>query len=279
MHRGRATAGAAAAALLLVAGCSAAGDGKDASQRTGGLTKDARELEARLARSKDLTYTATYERRGADGTIEELVIAQKLPRSMYRQGGTLLVDDGEKVVSCSKDGGGDRCSEVGSSTDAGVYGAASGVGFAFNPAAVLGLYTTAAVVPGVEVSRSSRDIAGQPSECASLRFTSGDQRGKRFESCTTEDGVVAFWDDGEGSVVTLTNYERDAGDPLFALPAPVGGAQGPAETTTTTKAGSTTTSRPSKSSPASSTSSTARSSSSSSSTPTSTGGPDMVTTG
>ncbi len=277
MHRGRRTAGAVVAAWLLVAGCRAARDVNDAAQGTGDITKDARELEARLARSKDLTYTATYERRGADGTIEELVIARKPPRSMYRQGETLLVDDGEKVVSCSKDGGGDRCSEVGSSTDAGVYGAASGVGFAFNPAAVLGLYTTAALVPGVEVSRSSRDIAGQPSECASLRFTRGSEQGKRFESCTTEDGIVAFWDDGEGSVVTLTKYERDAGDPLFAPPAGVGSPQDPAEGTTSTTAGSTSTSRPSRSS---STSSTSRSSSSSSSsTPTSTGGPDMVTTG
>lgn len=266
---------ATAVAVVVGTGCNAARDIKDAAQGLSNLETNAKELEARLARSKELTYTATYERTGTDGRTEEVVIAQKPPKSMYRQGETLLVDDGQTIFSCSKSDGNDRCEKVGDHTEDGIYGAGLGFGFAFSPAAVLGLYTTAALTPGVEAGKSSRDIAGQRSECVSVRFTEGSEKDKRFESCTTDDGIFSFSDDGEGNVVTLTRYEKDAADSLFALP----DQAGPADSTSTTTGSTTTTTRPSRSSASSTTTSTSRSSSSTTSTSTPTGGPDMSTTG
>jgi len=220
----RRVVGTIVAAAVLTA-CGAAKDIRDAAEGVKNAEKDTKELEARLARSKDLTYTATYEVKATDGKTEEVVVAQRPPKSSYKQGDTQIIDDGQKVISCSKSGGKDECLEVGPHTDAGVYGAGAGLGggfgFAFNPATFVGLYTTAAIVPGVEAGKSSRNIAGQDSECVSIKVTRGSDAGQGFEGCTTNDGIFTYSDDGDGSIVTLRKFEKSADDAEFTPPATV----------------------------------------------------------
>jgi len=243
----------------LVVGCGAARDIKDAANGIKNAEKDSKDLEARLARSKDLTYTATYDVKSKDGKTEQVVLAQKPPKSSYKQGDVQILDDGQKVISCTRDQGKDQCVEVGPHTDAGVYGAGAGVGagfgFAFNPATFVGLYTTAAIVPGVEAGKSTRDVAGQKSECVSIKITRGTDSGKHFEGCTTEDGIFSSSDDGDGNVVTLTKFDKSASDSAFTPPAKVRTQQDMIDdATSTTSERSTTTSRSSSSSSSSSTS-------------------------
>jgi len=233
-----------ASGLMFLAGCSAARDIKDAANGIKNAEKDIKDLEARVARSKELTYTATYEVKNKDGTTEDIVVAQKPPKSAYTQGGTQVIDDGEKVVSCTKRGGKDECQELGPHTDAGLYGAGFGFSFAFNPATFTGLYTAAAILPGVDASKSTREIAGQKSECVSIKATRGSDSGKSFSGCTTDDGIFTYSDDGDGSVVTMKRFDKQADDSLFEAPAPV---RSPADlggvvTSTTSVSGSTSTS-------------------------------------
>jgi hypothetical protein len=258
---------AGASVLVLLVGCGAARDIKDAAEGVKNAEKDTQELEARLERSKTITYSATYERKDKDGKTEEIVIAQKPPKSSYRQGDTQLIDDGQVVASCTKSSGRDECTEVGKHTDAGIFGVGAGFNFAFNPAAFVGLYTTAAIVPGVEAGKSTRDIAGQKSECVSIRATRGSDKGQGLEGCTTDDGIFTFSDDGEGNTVTLTKFEKSADDDLFTPPARVRTAQDRLDDATSSTSRSST-----------SRSSSTSSSSSSSSSSTSTTDPGTTTT-
>jgi len=215
--------GSVVATLVLLGGCGAARDIKDAANGLKNLEKDQKEIEARLARSKDLTYTATYEVKSKDGKTEQLVVAQKPPKSMYKQGDLLLVDNGQRVASCTKEGGKDQCVDVGPHTDAGIYGVGAGAGFAFafNPALFPGLYAAAAIVPGVDAGKSKRDIAGQASECLSIKITRGSEKGQGLEGCTTEDGIFSSYDDGDGNKTTLVRFDKSANDSAFEAPVKV----------------------------------------------------------
>lgn len=270
MGRVMGTIVAAGASAVLIGGCGTARDIKDAAEGLKNAEKDTKELEARLARSKELTYTATYESKSKDGRTEQVVVAQKPPKSSYKQGDTLLIDDGQQVASCTSRDGKDECVEVGPHTDAGIYGVGTGFSFAFNPASFVGLFTTAALIPGVEAGKSSREIAGQKSECVSVKVTRGSDRGEAFEGCTTGDGIFSYSDDGEGNIVTLTKFEKSASDSLFTPPARVRTQQDIIDDATTSTSRATSTSRSSTSS---------SSSSSSSPMSTSSTGPDTTTTG
>ena len=250
----RGTIGAGAAALLLLGGCGAARDIKDAANGLKNAEKDSKELEARVARSKEIIYTATYEIKSKDGKTEQTVVAQKPPKAAYTQGETQLIDDGQRVVTCSKTSGKAECTEVGPHTDAGIYGVGAGFAFAFNPATFIGLYTTAAILPGVEAGKSTRDVAGQKSECVSIKITRGSDSGKSFEGCTTDDGIFTFSDDGEGNVVTMTKFDKQASDSLFTPPAKVRTQQDIINEATSTTEPSRTTSSSSSSTSSSSTS-------------------------
>jgi outer membrane lipoprotein-sorting protein len=222
MRRFMTSIGASALALAFLAGCGAASDIKDAAQGIASAGKDAEELQRKFDLSKTLTFTATYEFKSKDGKTSEVVVSQKPPKASYKQPDSQLIDDGNRLVNCTKSTeGATQCLDVGPHTETGLYGFAgggAGFGFAFNPATFIGLYTTAAIVPGVEAGKDTRDIAGQKSDCVSIKITEGADSGKRFEGCTTEDGVFTFSDDGEGNVATLTKFERSADDSAFVPP-------------------------------------------------------------
>jgi outer membrane lipoprotein-sorting protein len=243
--------------LALLAGCGTASDIKDAAQGIASASKDAQDLQERLDRSKGLTFTATYEFKSKDGKIEEIVVAQKPPKGSYKQTDSQLIDDGTRLISCSKNTDGtQQCLDVGPHTDTGLYGfTGAGSGFAFNPQAFIGLYTTAAILPGVEAGKDTRDIAGQKSDCVSIRITEGTDKGKHYEGCTTEDGVFSLSDDGEGNVATLKRFDRSADDSNFVPPvqpktpddlvreatSTTEGSTGTTESTTSTSEGSSST--------------------------------------
>lgn len=220
MRRVMTSIGGNVLALALLAGCGTASDIKDAAQGIASASKDAQDLQQKFDRSKGLTFTATYEFKSKDGKIDEIVVAQKPPKGSYKQADSQLIDDGTRLISCTKNTDGtQQCLDVGPHSDTGIYGfAGAGFGFAFNPQAFIGLYTTAAILPGVEAGRDTRDIAGQKSDCVSIRVTEGTDKGKHYEGCTTEDGVFSLSDDGEGNRATLKKFERSADDSNFVPP-------------------------------------------------------------
>jgi hypothetical protein len=253
MWRNTSKLACAALAVASLAGCGAANDIKDAAKGLKDASKSSQELQAQLDKAKTLTYTATYDLKDKDGKVTHLTIAQKPPKSLYKQDQTEFVDDGVKTYSCQPgDGGQQQCLELGAHQADGGFAAAGGFTFAFNPATFVGLYEAAAIVPGVDASKSTRDIAGQKSDCYAITSTRGSDKGKKFEGCTTGDGVFSFSDDGDGNVVTLTKYEKSAADSLFVLPAKPQTTQDlidnatsttrPSSTTSTTESSTTTTS-------------------------------------
>ena len=221
MRRFMASIGLSVLALAFLAGCGAASDIKDAAQGIASAGKDAEELQRKFDNSKTLTFTATYDFKSADGKVQEVVVAQKPPKGSYKQADSQLIDDGTRLINCSKDisTGTTTCLDVGSHTENGLYGfTGAGFGFAFNPASFIGLYTAAAIVPGVEAGKDTRDIAGQKSDCVSIRITEGNDKGKKYEGCSTEDGIFSLSDDGQGNVATLKKLERSADDSNFVPP-------------------------------------------------------------
>jgi hypothetical protein len=205
----------------ILSGCgaiNAAKDVKDAAKGLAGASKDAEEFQQKYERSKTLTFSATYTIKKPGSPDETFTIDQKPPKSAYRQPDSSLIDDGTKLYSCTKAEGKDQCTEVGQHTEAGLFGFA-GFGFAFNPAAMPGLFVAAAIAPGVNASKSSRSIAGLQSDCIALNFTAGSDAGKKYEGCTSTDGVLTYSLDTNGSEVTLTRYETSVSDSAFTLPA------------------------------------------------------------
>jgi len=227
-----------ASAIVLVGACSGGGGSGGGAGGVKDAAKDSKDLEARVARSRQITYTAMYEVKGPDTGPEEVVITQRPPKSSYQQGDKQIIDDGLRVASCAMSNGKTECVDGGPHTDAGVYGTGGAFSFAFNPASFIGLYGAAANIPGVDARRSTRVIGGQSSTCVSIKLGAGSDNGKSFEGCTTNDGVFTFSDDGEGNVVTLTKLEKKASDASFTPPAPVRTQQQViSDATSTTSAG------------------------------------------
>lgn len=233
----RLSAVAGASLLLAVAGCDGVREVRDAGAGLDERARSMRDLAATFEGVAKLTYTATYEWRRSDGVNVHPVLAQRPPRSSFRQGDQLLVDDGQRLVHCAGQRGQERCREVGPHTGAGVYAAASeipGSSLAvLHPTPFLGYYSAPSLIQGASTSRTRRIIAGESSECVTVEHTQGDAKGKRFGGCTTNDGIVSRYDDGEGNVVTLTRLERSVDDALLAWPAAALGQQGGATSTTT----------------------------------------------
>jgi hypothetical protein len=218
--------GGIAALTSLLTGCgaiNAAKDVKDAAKGIANAEKDAKDFEAKYEKSKTLTFSATYTVKKPGAPDETITVTQKPPKSLYKQGDTLLVDDGIKLYNCTKSDGKEQCIEIGPHTESGLFGAGVGLGggfgFAFNPAQFTGLYLAAAIVPGVNASKSQREVAGLQSDCTRLEFTQGEDKGKRLDGCTSTDGVFTYSYATDGTEVTLTKYDTSVSDSAFTLPA------------------------------------------------------------
>jgi hypothetical protein len=208
-----------AGAIVLLTSCSAINNAKDAAKGLANASKDAEEMQARLEKSKTLTYSAIYSVKKPGSPDETITLTQKPPKSAYKQGDTLFVDDGSKLYTCTKSDGKDQCVETGPHTDNGIFAGGLGFGFLFNPAQFTGLYVAAAIVPGVNASKSSREVGGLQSDCTKLDFTEGTDKGKSLEGCTSTDGIFTYSHATDSTEVLLTKYSSSVSDSAFELPA------------------------------------------------------------
>ena len=203
-------------ALVALSGCGAIGEAKKIKDVASGKTaKQIEDFQKRADKAKTLTYTVEYQGTSSNGSkSEKIFIAQKPPKSVYKQGDSTIIDDGSKTFVCSPDSSTNQtqCLESGPS-------GASPQGFvqALSVTGVFAGLTALAIVPGITVKNSSRNIAGEKVDCVSVESTRKNDKGK-FESCVTSDGILAFTDNGDGDVFTMTSFKRSASDSDFKLP-------------------------------------------------------------
>jgi hypothetical protein len=160
-----------------------------------------------------LTYTAEYDSTSG-GKTEKLRIVQKPPKSRYEQGGSIVINDGSKTVVCSDDSssGKPQCLDAGADSGGGSVASFTQV---FNAPTLFAGLSVLAIVPGVKVTESKKTLAGQSLDCVKVDVSS---EKKSAESCVTSDGVMGFWDGGDGNTFTLTQFSRSASDSEFTPP-------------------------------------------------------------
>src|SRR5205823_4264718 len=126
------------------------------------------------------------------------------------QGDSLLIDTGTRTVSCSPDNGKTQCIDLGPS-------GSSPAAFTqlFNAPALLGTLSVLAIVPGVAVTHPSKSMAGESLDCVRITVA---KENKSVESCVTKDGVLGFYDGGDGNTFSLTSFSRSASDKDFEPP-------------------------------------------------------------
>ena len=249
MHKGF---GVVALVVALIGGtsCGAISEAKKIKDVASGKTaKRIEDFEKRAETAKTLTYTVDYEGRSKGDKPEKIHIAQKPPKSFYQQGDSTFIDDGKTTYLCTPDSNSNgkiQCLESGPS-------GANPQGFvqALSVTGVFAGLTALSIIPGITVKDTNRDIAGEKTDCVTIESTRKNDKGK-FESCVTKDGILAFTDDGDGNVFTMTSFKRSAADSEFKLPGPAVTAQdllnqststtAPRATTTTTEESTTTTS-------------------------------------
>src|SRR3954467_10919566 len=241
MHKGFGVVGLVVA-LVGGTSCGAISEAKKIKDVASGKTaKRIQDFEKRAEAAKALTYTVDYEGRSKGDKPEKIHIAQKPPKSVYQQGDSTFVDDGKTTFVCTPDsnsGGKIQCLESGPS-------GANPQGFvqALSVTGVFAGLTALAIIPGISVKDTNRDIAGEKVDCVTIESTRKDAKGK-FESCVTKDGILAFTDDGDGNVFTMTSFKRSASDGDFKLPGPAVTSQdllNQSSSTTTARSTTTTT--------------------------------------
>lgn len=206
--------GVAIVGLLATSGCSALSTANKVRNIANGNTvKEVEEFQTRAEAAKKLTYTAEYDSKSSGNSkAEKIRIVQKPPKSLYAQGESLFIDDGKRTITCSPDssqGNKMQCIDVGAS------GANPGAFTQILSApALLQSVALIAVLPGVSVKKSTRNLAGENLDCVRIEVDN-----KHAESCVTSDGVMGFYDGDDGNTFTLTSFKRSASDKDFDAPA------------------------------------------------------------
>ena len=212
----RLVVGAAIFALLSTSGCSAVSTANKVRNLANGNTaKEVQDFQKRAEAAKNLTYTAAYDSQSA-GTnkAEKIRIVQKPPKSLYAQGDTVFIDNGSRTITCSPDssqGNKMQCLDVGPT-------GANPATFTqlFSAPALLQSLAVFAILPGVAVTKPTRNLAGENLDCVRITIS---KENKHVESCVTSDGVLGFYDTGDGNTFTLTSIKRSAADKDFDAPA------------------------------------------------------------
>src|SRR5436190_5616065 len=197
--------------FLLTAGCSAGSTLSKVKDLASGKTaKEIEDFQKKAEAAQKLTYTAKYDSVSPGNKTEKITIAQKPPKSRYEQGDSLLIDTGSRTVSCSPDNGKTQCIDLGPS-------GASPAAFTqlFNAPALLGTLSVLAIVPGVAVTHPTKNLAGESLDCVKISVA---KENKSVESCVTKDGVLGFYDGGDGNTFSLTSFSRSASDKDFEPP-------------------------------------------------------------
>jgi outer membrane lipoprotein-sorting protein len=198
--------------FLLTSGCAA----KSAISKVKNLantSKDIEDFTKKADQAQKLTYTAKYDQTSSGKKDETIRIVQKPPKSLYEQGDTLLIDNGTRTITCSPDSSNNnkqQCIDVGpAGTNPTAFTAV------FSAPAVLQALSVFAILPGVSVSHPSRNLAGESLDCVKITVSKDN---KHVESCVTKDGVLGFYDAGDGDTFSLTSFSRSASDKDFDPP-------------------------------------------------------------
>jgi hypothetical protein len=184
----------------------------------------------RLGKAATLTYTAEYQVSGG----EKVTLVQQPPSAAFIGTSGRFIFTPEFMYLCGEDKGKLSCQKSPNQTgntsagESGFVAGVAGPGFV-TPELALGLVIAAAVVPGADVSKSEKTVAGQKSLCANVTgldaaATPGDgDAPKDFSVCVTEVGILASFSgtstSGETISVELTGYSETADPSAFAPPA------------------------------------------------------------
>jgi hypothetical protein len=205
-----------ACSLLVLSSCSAGSALKTVKDIASGKTaKDIQAFEDKTKQAQQLTYTAEYVTTSSgkqDG--DKIKIVQKPPKSRYEQGDEVVIDNGSRTITCSPDSSNNnaqQCLDIGpSGTNPTAFT------LLFSAPAVLAALSVFAILPGVNVSHPSKTLAGETLDCVQIS-----KDNKHIESCVTKDGVLGFYDTGDGDTFSLTSFKRSASDKDFDPPAKV----------------------------------------------------------
>ena len=207
----RGIAALAVCSIVLAGGCSAGSTLSKVKDLASGKTaKEIEDFQKKAEAAQKLTYTAEYDSVSPGNKTEKIKVAQKPPKSRYEQGDSLVIDTGSRTVTCSPDNGKQQCLDVGPS-------GSGALGFTqlLNAPALLGTLSVLAIVPGVSVSHPGKSLAGENLDCVKISVA---KENKSVESCVTKDGVLGFYDSGDGNTFTLTKFSRSASDKDFEPP-------------------------------------------------------------
>ncbi len=238
-------------ALLGATGCGAVSGIQRVAKAADALAHGNKELNAFVERAKkaqSAVYVADYRASGGsagNASVSTFRIAQKPPKSLFESsdGGsrTVLINDGTDTYSCS--GSPMQCLK---SAGTGEFSTAAFANY-LNPATFVQLLAPLAALANFDVRSSSRQVAGQHSDCVTVTDNNkSDQGVKNATYCTTDNGIFSYASDKDGTV-EMTRYAGGVADSEFKLPGKVvdpsqlNGQDGSSTTSTTPAAADTTT--------------------------------------
>jgi hypothetical protein len=193
--------------------------------------KDVADLTDKLTASANLTFTAKYRLADGSGTA---TVVQQPPRAAYlgKDGRFILTDDA--VYMCSGTGAKPTCQRAPydpatqSKEDRAAYLAAvAGGGFISTPMAIA-LLGAAAIVPGVKIDKSTRQVAGLGGTCLHATGISKQTGPNNVELaeltvCVADNGVLTTFTgvgtDGSKIGVELAEYSPNVDPKAFVPPA------------------------------------------------------------
>jgi hypothetical protein len=214
---------AAALVIATTVGCGLIGAAKKVASNLSTITDFSEKLQNGLR----LTYRAEY----TDSDGKKITVEQQPPNSVYITETGPFIITADTMYACDNSSGTMTCSKtpITSQDDATAALAASSIGTGGFMAGEVGivLLLAASVVPQAKISKSSKKIAGQSSDCVAVDNLQGTENGdtelKSFSMCITDKGVVSEFKgtDTAGKVAgtSMTKYSTSVDPSLFQPPA------------------------------------------------------------
>ena len=176
-----------------------------------------------LQKGKDVEFDATYESRPSSGDTSTFRVAQKKPKSLFEtksgDSTTTIINDGTTTYVCSKSGSDPaNCfKQPGGNSNS----VAAPMLALVDPNTISASLRALGRAPGVDVSRSSKTIAGEKADCVTVKV-SGQGNANDGTWCVLHAGVLASVESA-GNVVELTKFTSDVSDSTFEPPGDVQG--------------------------------------------------------
>ncbi len=214
---------AAALVIATTVGCGLIGAAKKVASNLSTIS----DFSDKLQNGLKLTYRAEYK--DTDG--KKITVEQQPPNSVFIDDTGPLIITADSIYACDNSSGTMTCTKtpVSGQDDATAALAASSFGtggFMAGEAGVV-LLLAASVVPQAKISKSSKKIAGQSSDCVQVDnlsdTRSGDTELKSFSMCITDQGVVSEFKgtdtSGKTAGTEMTSYSTSVDPSLFQPPA------------------------------------------------------------